>query len=323
MCTAISDTQNMHLFGRTLDLEYSYGESTVLTPRAFELRFSELCAPREHLALLGTAHVCDGVPLYYDAVNESGLAAAALNFPLEAVYNPPRVGAHNVASFELIPWILSQCEDLRDAVRLLQNANVTDKSFSPAMPATPLHWLIADKSGCIAVEPTERGLEVHNDPFGVLTNSPRFSRHVSNLARYAHCSPSAPKNNICPQADISCFPRGTGAVGLPGDLSSESRFIRAVFCKSHTVNESDVAAQISRFFHVMDAVAQPRGCALSERGEPIKTVYTSCIDTCAQVYYYTTYSCRAIHALSMRAHDLDGRELTVFERSHKESFSFL
>ena len=323
MCTAISEVGITHLFGRTLDLEYSYAESTVLAPRAFELKFSCLGTVREHPAILGTAHVCDGYPLYFDAFNQAGLAAAALNFPGAAVYNKPREGAYNVASFELIPWILSRCTGVRDAVKLLEKANITDTSFSADMPTTPLHWLIADRYGCICVEPTELGTQIHADPLGVITNSPRFAYQKLNLSSYAHCSPRQPENHLCPDIDIPSPSRGMGAIGLPGDFSSESRFVRAVFCKTHTAHGQDATEEISRFFHVMDAVAQPKGCALTDGGEPIYTVYTSCADTLAQVYYYTTYGCRTVHAVDMKAHDTDGTSLSVFPREHKECFRFL
>ncbi|MBQ9112512.1 MAG: choloylglycine hydrolase [Clostridia bacterium] len=312
MCTAISDSGFCHLFGRTLDLERSYGESAVITPRDYRLEFIHEGALQSHPAMVGIACVRDGVPLYYDAVNQSGLCAAALNFPGNAVYHEPKDGKRNVASFELIPYILSKCRDLAEAVQLLRCANITKDSFSPDLPTTPLHWLIADKGGAITVESVADGLRVYDNPFGVLTNNPDFPYHMTNISNYMQLSPAPPENRLCPSVPIGAYSRGMGALGLPGDLSSASRFVRAVFAKSHTVCENTKEAEISRFFHIMDTVSQPRGCAVTDSQRPVATVYTSCADTATATYYFTTYACRRIRALSLERAYADPSELTVF-----------
>lgn len=299
MCTAISSTGERHLFGRTLDLECSYSENVVITPRAFDFSFIYEKRQSQGLAMIGTAHVANGVPLYYDAVNEAGLCAAGLNFPQFAVYRPYEEGKRNIASFELIPWVLSQCRSLNEAITLLEDTNVTSDSYSPELPSTPLHWLISDKSGSIAAEPMENGLNIYSDPFGVLTNSPPFPFHLSNLSNYMGLSPSAPSNTLFPSTELAYYSRGLGAFGLPGDFSSASRFVRATFANAHTHKGISKQEQISGFFHVMDTVAQPKGCALTETGRPIYTVYTSCADTESGEYYFTTYGCRQIRCVRL------------------------
>ena len=318
MCTAISDAGITHLFGRTLDLEESYGELTVITPRAFPFKFIHEWDSVYHLSMIGTALDRDGYPLYYDAANESGHAVATLNFPDNAVYTKAREGMHNIASFELIPWILGRCDSVPAAVALLSRTNIISDSFSKDLPPTPLHWLISDRHQSVTVEPLCNGLRITENPFGVLTNAPRFSFHQENVPSYMHLSPTPPDNKIAPNIKIIPNSRGAGAIGLPGDYSSASRFIRALFVKSHTEHHSGHLSQISRFFHVMDTVSQPSGVAVTENGKPVRTVYTSCIDTLAGAYYYTTYECRRIQCVYLRDHNVSSSKLICFPRENEE-----
>ena len=300
MCTAISINGHHHLFGRTLDLECSFGEAAVISPRAF---FSA-----DSFSMVGIAHVSGGVPLYYDAVNEHGLCAAALNFPASARYQPPRKDINNIPSYKLIPFVLGTCKSVDEATELLCRVNVTPDSFSDSLPATPLHWLFADKRSAIAVEPREDGLVITHDPFRVLTNEPPFEFHEKNVTAFMSLSASPPKNNLCPEISLAPYSRGMGAMGLPGDFSSASRFVRAVFALNHTVGEDE----ISRFFHVMDTVTVPNGCILTDKGVPVRTVYTSCADTDSLTYYFTDYSCRRIRAVRLCESAKADDSLTVF-----------
>lgn len=319
MCTAIRDRD---LFGRTLDLECSYGEVVAITPRSYPLRFLLEPPMDQHLAMIGMAHVEDGVPLYYDAVNEAGLAIAALNFPLTATYLPPRAGAHNVASFELIPWLLGQCRTLSDALTLLRDANVMPDRFREHLPATPLHWLIADRHRAVAVEPMPDGINIHEDPFGVLANEPPFPYHTIHVSDFMRVGATPPENRLCPTVELPRYSRGMGGIGLPGDFSSSSRFIRALFSKTHTVHTTP-PEEISRFFHVMDTVAQPGGTAVTDNGVPIATVYTSCADLSTASYYFTTYACRRIRAVHLHAEDAVGDRLLTYPIDGGEDIAWL
>ena len=323
MCTAINDNGRYHLFGRTLDLETSFGESTVILPRGAVIEFSREWASVYHFAIIGTATVVDGVPLFFDAMNEKGLAAAALNFPDMAVYANPRENAHNVASFELIPWVLGRCDTVSAAVRLLKDTNVTSDSFSESLPTTPLHWIISDSQESITVEPTENGLEIHKNPFGVLTNAPEFRFHSMNVSNYMKIGSSDPENLLCPSVELDTYSRGMGGIGLPGDVSSASRFIRAVFAKNHTVHAQCEIAAVSRFFHIMETVSQPLGLAKSPSGKPVCTLYTSCACPQSKTYYYTTYANRRIRAVRLDEHSIGLSSLQVFPREEKEDISYL
>ena len=309
MCTAICDGA---LFGRTLDLEYSFSERAVITPRQFPLSFRYEGVKYNHYAIIGIAHVARDVPLYYDAMNEKGLCIAALNFPVYAKYQRPRRAAHNVASFEVIPWLLSSCASVKEAAELLQMTNITDDNFSDGLRATPLHFMVADKKNCIVVEPREEGVRVHENPLGVMTNSPPFEYQTAYLQNFLSLSSAPPENKLCPSVSLHPYSRGMGGVGLPGDFSSSSRFVRAAFCKSHATAKAAKAAQINRFFRLLDAVSVPEGCVKTEKGEDVLTVYASCADTETLSYHFTTHDDRKIRSISFGEAELDSQKLTSF-----------
>ena len=129
MCTAATYQTRDFYFGRTLDYEFSYPSEVIITPRRFPLSFRHTGSMNEHYAIIGMAYVANGYPLYYDAINEKGLGMAGLNFVGNAVYGEVREGKENVAVFELIPYILSQCENTEEARKLLGKIQITDTKF--------------------------------------------------------------------------------------------------------------------------------------------------------------------------------------------------
>lgn len=293
MCTAMKMDG---LFGRTLDLEHTYAEQVVLCPRNFTLAMRHRPPLTRHYAILGMATVAEGYPLYYDAVNEQGLAMAGLNFPHSGVYAPVSERVDNVASFELIPYVLGRCADVAEAKAALATIRVCDTSFSAAYPATHLHWMVADATASIVVEATAAGLHVYDNPIGAMTNEPTFDKQLAHWDIFAHLTPNEP------DPTPPHLGRGSGSLGLPGDLTSPSRLVRAAFAAAH----SDAAGDpIGQFFHAMATVEVPRGCLRLPDGRRVVSQYTSCMDLAEKVYYYRTYGCHRIHGVRMDSPDGD------------------
>lgn len=309
MCTAVTYQTNDFYFGRTLDYEHGFGEELLLTPRGYPLLFRHCGLPARRYAVLGMGCVVDGYPLYFDAFNEKGLAMAGLNFVGFAHYEAPVTGRDNVAQFELIPWILSQCESLTEAIALLSRVNITGDDFRPDIPAAQLHWLIADKRGAVTVEATREGLRLHDNPIGVLTNNPPFEMQLLHLANFMQLSPKAPENRFSGKVSLPTVSRGMGAMGLPGDLSSQSRFVRAAFTKLNSVSGDSEEESVSQFFHILGSVEQINGCCDLGNGQYERTIYTSCCNTSRGIYYYKTYENHRICAVDMHSEDLDGKAL--------------
>jgi len=321
MCTAISMKTGDCYFGRNLDFEHTFGEKIVITPRNYRFDFSDGSFAQNHYAIIGMAVVCENFPLYFDAVNEVGLGMAGLNFPKYACYNKIADGKENTASYEFIPKILSRCKDIAEAKKIVENTNITDSSFKENMPPTPLHWLISDGESSITVEQTKDGMKVYDNPVGVLTNSPTFDVHMANLSSYMHLSPYEPQNTFSDKIKIEAFSRGMGAIGLPGDLSSMSRFVRAAFTKLNLVCEDDENSAVCSFFHALYSVYQQRGCVRLESGLE-KTNYSCCCNMSKGIYYYTTYNNPQICAVDMHRESLDGTSLSTYELVNKTHFVF-
>lgn len=312
MCTAVSFHPSAHYFGRTLDLEHSYDERITITPRRFPLPFRHLPTLCTHHAIIGTAFVQEGYPLYYDAMNEKGLCMAGLRFPIHCAYSAVAAGRENVASFELIPYLLGRCGDIAEAKALLQTLHITDCAFSDALPPSMLHWLIADAHSAITVEQTAEGLHVYDNPVGVLTNEPPFPMQMLRLSEFMQLSPGVPENRLAPAAALDPYSRGMGAMGLPGDSSSPSRFVQAVFCKSHSFCSEEEADCVSQFFHILQSVAQLRGCVVLADGSLERTIYSSCYHPKSGIYYYTTYENSAVTAVDMNAEELESEALISY-----------
>lgn len=285
MCTAV--TFGNRFFGRNLDYDRSFGEQVVYTPAEFLFLFPEGKVMRKHHALLGMAHVTQNYPLYYDAMNDKGLAMAGLLFSGNAVYHKAVPGKDNIPSWAFIPWVLGQCENIAEAEELLGRLNLTEEAFSEALPPSPLHWMIADRERSLVVESTKDGLQIYENPVGVLTNNPPFPFHLQNLNQYLNLTSEEPENRFSSEFDLQVFSRGMGAIGLPGDWSSPSRFLRAAFVRANSLAEA--GTEVSQFFHILASVEQVRGCVRLGDGGLEKTLYSSCCDLEQGIYYYKIY----------------------------------
>ena len=302
MCTAICYRSNASYFGRNLDLDRGYGEGVVITPRNYEIKMRCEKPLKSHYAMIGMATVVDDFPLYYEATNEKGLSMAGLNFPENAVYLGFAEERDNVTPFELIPWILAQCACVDEAKALLAKINLVNICFSDQLPLSPLHWMISDKKCSIVAEPLKDGLRIYDNPFEVLTNNPPFEYHCTNVSNYMGLSTGHLSSQFGKRIPMKNYSLGMGALGLPGDFSSASRFIRAFFVKENSASERNEKSNVNQFFHILNSVAMPKGCVRSANGFEY-TRYSSCCNADSGIYYYTTYDELEIRAINM--HDVD------------------
>ncbi len=281
-------------------------------PRRFRLHFRQMGVLFPHAAMIGMATVAEGVPLFYDAVNEHGLAMAGLNFPGNAYYAALAEGKDNIAPFELIPWILGQCKSMCEAQALLTHINLADISFCEQLPSTPLHWILSDRERDLVIEPMRDGLHLYENPVGVLTNNPPFAQQLANLADYRHLrnDNAAVVREAGLPYETDC--QGLGAVGLPGDLSSMSRFVRAAFGRKHSVCDADEASSVSQIFHLLSSVKMVRGLCKTDEGGWDITLYSACMNLDRGLYYYTTYDNRRITCVELCKTALDAEALSRF-----------
>lgn len=317
MCTAISYKTKDHYFGRNLDLEHNFRESVIITPRKYPFRFSKTGCCHTHYAMIGIGSVVDNYPLYYDATNEHGLSIAGLNFPGNAVYPPPCDCAINIAPFEFTPWVLSKYKNVAEVRTKLKDVNIANIAFSQELPTSPLHWMISDKYESIVIEPTLEGLMIYDNPIGVLTNNPPFDFHMLHLRNFINLTHEEPTNRFATDTDLSPYSRGMGAIGLPGDLSSSSRFVKCAFTKLNSVCNDAEEESVGQFFHILTSVEQQRGCvSVGDKYEI--TLYSSCCNTDKGIYYYTTYDNRQITAVHLHHENLDSNKLLLYPLIKKQ-----
>ncbi len=312
VCTGLSFSTKDHYFGRNLDYEISYNESVAFTPRNFPIELRRMPAIASHHAVIGMATVMNGYPLYYDGTNERGLSMAGLAFSGNADFKPEDAGKNNITPFEFPLWVLAQFETVDEVEEALRSVNLVDISFSEGMPLSPLHWIIADRTRAITVESVREGLKVYDNPVGVLTNNPTFDMQLFNLNNYMHLSRNQPANTFSDAIRLDAYSRGMGGLGLPGDLSSSSRFVRATFTKLNSIAGDSESESISQFFKILGSVAQQRGLANVGEDKYEITIYSSCCNVDKGIYYYTTYENSQITAVDMHKEDLDGSKVVNY-----------
>ena len=322
MCTASNYITDDHYFGRNFDYEISYNERVTVTPRNYVFKFRKIDDIKNHYAMIGIAAGIDGYPLYYDACNEKGLAIAGLNFAGNAVYRQFEEGMVNITPFELIPYLLGKAASVAEARELLAEINLVDINFADELPLSPLHWMLSDGRDAIVVEPMADGLKIYDNPVGVMTNNPPFDKQLFYLNNYRGLSNKNPENSF--GVDLEEYSRGMGAIGLPGDLSSASRFAKVAFTRANSYSDSDEASSVSQFFHILGSVEQQNGCTFIDEPDLYEyTIYTSCYNTNKGVLYYRTYSNSQITAVDLNREDLDSDDLINYLLINEEQFNFI
>ena len=322
MCTASNYITDNHYFGRNFDYEISYNERVTVTPRNYELKFRKIDDIKTHYAMIGMAAGIDEYPLYYDACNEKGLAIAGLNFAGNAVYREFEEDMVNITPFELIPYLLGTCSSVSEAREALGKINLVNINFADELPLSPLHWMISDEVEAIVVEPLADGLKVYDNPVGVLTNNPPFDKQLFYLNNYRGLSNKNPENTF--GVDLEEYSRGMGAIGLPGDLSSASRFAKVAFTRANSYSDNDEASSVGQFFHILGSVEQQNGCTFIDDPDLYEyTIYTSCYNTNKAILYYRTYHNSQITAVDLYRENLDSSELINYLLINEEQFNFI
>lgn len=317
MCTAASFKNKNTYFGRTLDYEFSYGEKVTITPRNYPFEFRHLELNSNHYAIIGMAHIHNDYPMYYDAMNEYGLGMAGLNFVGNAKYNDVIEGKENVAQFEFISFILSTCKNVLEAKNKIKEINLVKTPYNEYYPAAKLHWILRDTNDCIVVEAMEDGLHIYDNKTGSLTNNPPFNYQLENLKNYVSLNNDEPNKRF--SFNEAFYSRGMGSVGLPGDLTSQGRFVRVVYTAHFSVASPDENSSVNQFFHILESVWQTRGlCKINDKYEI--TIYASCMNLNEGIYYYKTYDNPQVSAVYLKNENLNSSKLISYDLAKQTIF---
>lgn len=316
MCTAINVKLNDTYFGRNLDLDYIFDANIIVVPRNYEIKFKREFPLLSHYAMLGVGTIVDNYPLYADVINEKGLSIAALNFPFNAKYYEYDANKLNLATYELILYLMGTCASISDVKRKLKFINVLNEEFSKEIKLTPLHFLISDKDSSIVLETTIDGMKVYDNPHNILTNNPPFNYQLEYLSSFLNLSNESLDPDKVSIASQLFYSYGGGAYGLPGDFSSASRIIKANFVKNYLVPSFDELENVRSFFSVLDSVYMPYGSIKTVHGYE-HTMYTTCYNLNRGILYYKTYENPNINEVSFASYDLDQKTLFM-DKFNKE-----
>lgn len=326
MCTSVLYANDgISYFGRNLDLQFAMGTSVTVTPRNYPFKFQETEGISSHAAMVGMSIVADdGYPLYFEVMNEYGVGIAGLNFSGFAKYNDEKVeGKINLGSFELMQYLLCTAKSVEDIKEMAQNINVRNINHSAKYQASPLHWLCADATHTLVLEPTANGLQIYENPTKVLTNQPDFISQYYNFCNYMGLTSDYPTNRMAPKEDLEIFGTGMGSNGLPGGLSSVERFVRAGFTVANSKSDATDEACLTQYFHIMQSVAQANGCDQVEDKLYEITQYTCGTNLGTMDFYWTTYNNQQICGLHTKALDLDTDKVMTFPVSDKQGVAYI
>lgn len=323
MCTCIDFKTKDHYFGRNLDLEYRFNEKVVITPRNYKFNLKNGTLITSKYSMIGMATVVNDYPLYAEATNEKDLSMAGLYFPKNAYFFKEKNGKLNLSPYELIPYFLGLYTSVSEIKEVLKNLNITDIPFSKEMPVSDLHWMISDENECIVLEQMEDGLKIYDNPIGVLTNNPPFYYHLNNINNYSNLSPYNTKNMFSSKLNLKQYGQGMGAIGLPGDNSPASRFVRAAFNKLNSKCNNDDESSVTQFFHILDSVSMVQGTTITNEEKNDITTYSCCINASKGIYYYKTYTNNQIVAIKMSEKEKNNNFLTIFELIEKQQIKYI
>lgn len=322
MCTCINFKTKDNYFGRNLDLEYRFNEKVVITPRNYEFKLKNGSAINTKYSIIGMATVSDDYPLYAEASNEKGLSIAGLYFPNNAYYFDNDDNKLSLAPYELIPYFLGMYSSIKEIKELILNLNITNVPFSDKYPVSDLHWMVSDSNECIVIEQMKDGLKVYENPYGVLTNNPPFHYHLTNITNYRNLTPNYVESRFSDKISLGQYGQGMGALGLPGDNTPTSRFVRAAFNKLNSVSEDDELSSVTQFFHILDSVSMVKGSTITKEGECDITTYSSCINTNKGIYYYKTYTNNQITAVKMTDEEKNKKELSIYNLIEEQQIRY-
>lgn len=158
---------------------------------------------------------------------------------------------------------------MEEAASILRTIRIVGAEDSITGTVAPLHWLVADRTGkSMVIEKTADGLHLMDNPVGVLSNSPDFQWHLTNLRNYMNLSSTQEQPQTWGSLELTPFGQGGGSFGLPGDYTPPSRFVRTAFLKTHTPIPAGREEAATTCFHIMESVSIPKGPVITGRNTP-------------------------------------------------------
>lgn len=305
MCTAITlqSQQGETFFGRNMDFSYEIEPHLYIVPKNYEWNnVLNMRTVHDSYSFIGIGQELNGILGFFDGVNEMGFAAAALYFAGYAKYDTQQGDgfAEQIASFDFLHYVLGSCASVKDLKVLLKNLSMTGLEDPVTQTVAPLHWIAVDRSGeCAVIEMTEKGKEIFENPIGVLSNSPDFQWHMTNLRNYMDAAPRQTDEVYWGNVRLTPFGQAGGTRPLPGGYTSPERFVRTAYLKSYIPMPKNRREAIASCFHIMESVTVPKGAVITNRNSYDYTKYTAFINTNTCEYFFKTYDNVQVGSVSL------------------------
>jgi choloylglycine hydrolase len=323
------------VFARTLEFAIDINSEVIMVPRGFARTGT---APGGRPGMRWTSRYAtlgangEGLPYIFDGLNEKGLAVGTFYFPTTAGYQAfsPANARRTLAPWEVGSWLLENFATVEEVRRNIANVLVADVIF-PAWGFTPpVHYIVNDASGkSIVIEYIAGKLHVHDNPLGIMSNSPSFDWHMTNLRNYVNFSLTNPDPVKIGGVTLKPLGMGAGMLGLPGDFTPPSRFVRAAaFATSVDPGRTGDAAVLEAF-HVLNNFDIPKGAAREdhkdEHGNVLAdyTVWTSANDLARKRFLFRTYDNSQIRSVELMKLDLNAKSIIRFSMKGKEQIQTL
>lgn len=282
MCTTIGfKYKEGFVFGRTLEIGIKLDNKILYVP-AGKKDFIEargLTFPSKY-ATIGTSFF--NIASFGDGINEMGLMGSNNFLPGYASFvKHPVIGKLSMTISNAFDYLLTRCKDVDEVRERAEKIVILEHGENKDDKSTSAHFLFMDPSGKgIVLEPKKGALIAHDNPYGVLTNSPEFPWHVINLKNYINLKPQNTEAGNFNGETISKLGEGTGMIGLPGDFTPPSRFVRAAYFVSNTPKGLDRTSAILQGFRILSQFDIPTGSVIDPKeGHTDETLYTSIMDT--------------------------------------------
>ncbi len=330
-CTGIKLTakDGSVIHGRTAEFGVDLDFSAIVIPRGYAFTGTT----PEGLGLSYTAKygvvgiVCFNTTDVLDGMNEKGLSVGAFYFPGYASY--AAITSENqstaLSPTEFSSWILTQCatnDDVLAALKTVAIAPTIIEHWGPVPP--PFHYIVFDKTGrSLVIEPIDGALQTYENKLGIITNSPTFDWHMTNLNNYVNLSPFNAKPLTIQGLDFIPFGQGSGMMGLPGDFSPPSRFTRAAIFSVTAIPSANAQNTVAQAFHILNQFDIPIGLVRSVENGVVhtdQTLATAVRDPQSLKFYFRTYEDQSIRVIDLKKFDLNTKKIQSYPVSGRQTY---
>lgn len=329
-CTGISLTAKDGTFvpARTMEFGVDLASNIIFVPRHYayvgETPTGAGMKWKTKYAYVGAN--AKGEPIIADGVNEKGLYSGIFYLPGDTEYQA--VTAANadkaLAAHQLTTYLLGNFATVDEVKKALPNIVVSKAKFKPLNMMLPLHVRVFDATGKgIVVEYIGGELKVYDNWVGVLTNSPQYPWHVSNLGNYVNLMSADVESIMINGHKVEQTGEGSGMLGLPGDFTPPARFIRAVALSQSAYQGKDATETVIQAFHILNSFDIPIGAIRTEAyGKPYDdyTLWTTAVDTKNKKLYFHTHGNRSPKVVELAKFDFDSKNIVTIPMSTPQVF---